>query len=226
MNGEGSDERETARTEAFSDGIFAFAITLLVLNLKDPVAEHIAQSGLLFQGLLDQFPSLFALITSFMTILIMWVNHHNMFSHIKRIDTNLMFLNGLLLFFVVITPFTTLLVANHVSFNQTPDGRTATAIYSGGFLLLALVWNTIWWYSSRTGLLARDDKEEHVRSVTLRYYFGPLAYGLAFGLSFLSGFASILVILIAAGYFTINATTARQRSSMDSSSLGKEIVRQ
>ena len=148
-----------------------------------------------------------------------------MFSHIKRIDTTLMFLNGLLLFFVVLTPFTTLLVANHVSFNQTTDGRTATAIYSGSFLLLALVWNTIWWYSSRTELLARDDKEEHIRSVSLRYYFGPLAYGLALGLSFFSGLASIIIILIAAGYFTINATTARQRRRLDSSSMGEEIVR-
>ena len=221
MSGESSDERETARTEAFSDGIFAFGITLLVLNLKDPVAEHITQSGLLFQGLLDQFPSLFALITSFMTILIMWVNHHNMFSHIKRIDTNLMFLNGLLLFFVVLTPFTTLLVANHVSFNQTVDGRTATAIYSGSFLVLALVWNMIWWYSTRTGLLTRDDKEEHVRSVERRYYFGPTLYGLALALSFFSGLASVIVILIAAGYFTINATPRGK-----SSASGMETLRE
>jgi len=207
MSRESLDERETARTEAFSDGIFAFAITLLVLNLKDPLSEPLLAGSSLLDGLLKQWPALFALVTSFITILIMWVNHHNMFTHIKRINTNLMFINGLLLFFVVLTPFTTLLVANHVSFNQTADSRTAAAVYSGSFLTLALVWNSIWWYSSRADLLIRSDQEEHVRSVTRRYYVGPLSYAIAFILSFFSALASIIVIMIVAGYFTVNVTT-------------------
>jgi len=207
MSRESFDERETARTEAFSDGIFAFAITLLVLNLKDPLSDPLLAGSSLLEGLLKQWPALFALVTSFITILIMWVNHHNMFTFIKRINTNLMFINGLLLFFVVLTPFTTLLVANHVSFNQTADSRTAAAVYSGSFLILALVWNSIWWYSSRADLLIRSDQEEHARSVTRRYYIGPLSYAIAFILSFFSALASIIVIMIAAGYFTVNATT-------------------
>src|ERR1700681_2747920 len=88
--------KETGRLEAFSDGVFAFAITLLVLDLKDPSA---GANGLL-KGLLTEWPSFFALLTSFATILIMWVNHHNMFNLVKRIDAQFMFLNGALLFFV------------------------------------------------------------------------------------------------------------------------------
>jgi uncharacterized membrane protein len=210
MSRESFQEKETARTEAFSDGIFAFAITLLVLNLKDPLSDPLLAGSSLLGGLLKQWPALFALVTSFMTILIMWVNHHNMFSHIRRIDTIIMFVNGLLLFFVVLTPFTTLLVANHVSFNQTDDSRTAAAIYSGSFLLLALVWNTMWWYSFRSGLLTRDSREELARTITRRYYVGPLLYSVAFILSFLSAFASVIVIVIAAGYFTVNVTTGRR----------------
>jgi uncharacterized membrane protein len=210
MSRESFQEKETARTEAFSDGIFAFAITLLVLNLKDPLSDPLLAGSSLLGGLLKQWPAFFALVTSFMTILIMWVNHHNMFSHIRRIDTIIMFVNGLLLFFVVLTPFTTLLVANHVSFNQTDDSRTAAAIYSGSFLLLALVWNTMWWYSFRSELLTRDSKEEQARTITRRYYVGPLIYSVAFILSFLSAFASVIVIVIAAGYFTVNVTTGRR----------------
>jgi uncharacterized membrane protein len=119
------DQKETGRVEAFSDCVFAFAIKLLVLNLKDPTLDPILSQKPLVDGLLAQWPSLLALVTSFATILIMWVNHHSMFTHIRRIDTALLFLNGLLLFFVVLQPFTALLVADHVTLNQTTDGVRA-----------------------------------------------------------------------------------------------------
>src|SRR6266849_8072606 len=125
------DLKETSRTEAFSDGVIAFAITLLVLNLKDPLIDPALSQESLFQGLLTQWPAFFAFVTSFATILIMWVNHHNMFTYIKRVDTTLLFLNGLLLFFIVLTAFTTLIVASHVTLTQTNEGRTAAAFYSG-----------------------------------------------------------------------------------------------
>src|SRR5437899_10299018 len=174
---------------------------------------------------MNYLTSLLALVTIFITILIICVNHHNIFTHIKRINTNLMFINGLLLFFVVVTPFTTLLVANHVSFNQSADSRTAAAVYSGSFLILALVWNSIWWYSSRVDLLIRSDQEEHVRSVTRRYYVGPLSYAIAFILSFFSALASIIVIMIAAGYFTVNVT-ADSRENRELFTGGKGTVRE
>src|SRR5215472_17122787 len=112
------DQRETARTEAFSDGVIVFAITLLVLGLRDPLLDPALAGKSLFQGLLAEWPAFFAFVTSFATILIMWVNHHNMFTFIKRIDTNLLFLNGLLLFFIVLTAFTTQLVADHIGLAQ------------------------------------------------------------------------------------------------------------
>jgi len=93
-------ERETDRLEAFSDGVFAFAITLLVLDLTVP---PVGGSLGLFQSLLNEWPAFFALVTSFMTFLIMWVNHHNMFNYIRRVNREFMFLNGFLLLFVVLT---------------------------------------------------------------------------------------------------------------------------
>jgi len=75
-NGESRGAKDTARTEAFSDGVFAFAITLLVLNLRDPSTDTTSLS----EGLIKEAPFFFAMVTSFITILVMWLNHHNMFS--------------------------------------------------------------------------------------------------------------------------------------------------
>lgn len=191
-----ADQRETGRTEAFSDGVIAFAITLLVLNLKDPLLDPASSQGSLFQGLLSQWPAFFAFVTSFATILIMWVNHHNMFTFIKRVDTTLLFLNGLLLFFIVLTAFTTLLVANHVSLGQTADGRTAAAIYSGNATILGAAWTYLSYYVARNKLVPAGPGG-------WRYLVGPVPYAVSFGLSFVSAFGSLVMVLFIAGFWTI-----------------------
>ncbi len=190
------DQRETARTEAFSDGVIAFAITLLVLNLKDPLLDPTLGKGSLFQGLLAQWPAFFAFIISFATILVMWVNHHNMFTYIRRVNTTLLFLNGLLLFFIVFTAFTTSLLAGHVGLDQTVDGRTAAALYSGNAILLGAVWSTISYYCARTGLVP-------ARPGGYRYLIGPAPYAVSFALSFFSAFLSMVAVLVIAGFWTI-----------------------
>src|SRR5215469_2591255 len=101
---------ETGRVEAFSDGIFAIAATLLVLDLKVP------QTGgrTLASALRSQWPTYLAFVTSFATILIMWINHHRIFTLIGRSDDRLLFYNGLLLFGVTLVPFPTALVAEYL----------------------------------------------------------------------------------------------------------------
>ena len=198
-----SDQRETGRLEAFSDGVFAFAITPLVLNLRDPTLDTLNQKSLL-DGLVAQWPSLLGMVTSFATILIMWVNHHSMFTRIRRIDTALLFLNGLLLFFVVLQPFTTLLVANHVSLAQTTDGETAAAAYSGACLLLGLVWTVTGWYSTQSRLIVGVRPQ-------YRYFVGPTSYAAAFGLSFVYALASVVVILAVAAFFAAYARSFMRR---------------
>lgn len=180
--------------------MIAFAITLLVLNLKDPLAGStlIPGSPTLFQGLISQWSSFFAFITSFATILIMWVNHHNMFNYIKKVNTTLLFLNGVLLFFVVLTAFTTLLVADHVTLNQTGDGRTAAALYSGNGLILGSVWSFLRFYCTKSGL-------GPPASTRLRYLAGPVPYVIAFALSFVNGFLSVVAMLFIAGFWAMVA---------------------
>src|SRR5438552_18409110 len=105
-NEESRGAKDTARTEAFSDGVFAFAITVLVLNLRDPpfVSPGVSSGVPLFEGLVRQWQSFFALVTTFITILVMWLTHHNMFSHIDRGDRRLMLRHGRLLLSAVLPP--------------------------------------------------------------------------------------------------------------------------
>src|ERR1700684_985946 len=101
-----SREKETGRLEAFSDGVFAIAITLLALELKVPHFEpgdHM--TGRLISGLAAEWPSYFAFLTSFFTVLIMWVHHHAIFRLVKGIDVTLLFANGFLLMLVTVVPF-------------------------------------------------------------------------------------------------------------------------
>ena len=203
MSPESLAERETSRLEAFSDGVLAIAITLLVLELTVPA---VAPGGSLVQGLLDEWPSFFALVTSFLTILIMWMNHHNLFNYIQRVDRRLMILNGLLLLFVVLTPYTTSLVATHLT---SGEAGVAAGVYAGDFFLVALVWNGLWRYCSRDHrLLGKDVTDQQVATITRQYYVAPVFYGVALLVSFVSALTSVGVVLVVAGFYAITATLA------------------
>lgn len=178
--------------------MFAFALTLLVLDLKDPTLN--SSIGLL-QGLVNQWPIFFAFVTSFMTVLIMWVGHHEMFNYIKRIDRRFMFLNGFLLFFVTLTPFTTSLIADHI---LSMDSRTAAGVYAGSFLLLSFAWNVLWNYASgRSRLLSAETTVEEITTMKRNFFVGPICYSAALLLAFFSGVASVALILAVAVFFAI-----------------------
>ena len=168
--------KETGRVEAFSDGVFAVAITLLVLDLK------VQSGGPLLQALAAEWPLFVAYLISFAFILIMWVNHHWMFQHIVRIDSAFMLLNGLLLLGVTLVPFPTSLVAQYI---LTDDQRTATALYSGWFFLIAIFFNLMWRYASRNGrLLSAHDRDAGLAQlISARYRWGPISYFTAVVLS-------------------------------------------
>ena len=206
------EEKETGRLESFSDGLFAFAITLLVLNLRDPVE---GASGALFSGLISEWPAFFAFFTSFFTILIMWVNHHHMMDSIRRIDTRFMFLNGVLLLTVVLNPFTTMLVADHL---LDSNASTAVGVYAGTFVFLSLVWNVVWRYASKGHRLISSVVSDEIIAKTNRdFNYGTLLYGVAFLLSFITAIGSILTIL---GLAVFWAASAPSRSLVERKTQG------
>ncbi|HEY3124249.1 MAG TPA: TMEM175 family protein [Thermoanaerobaculia bacterium] len=196
-------EKETGRVEAFSDGVFAIAITLLVLDLKIPKGAP----GGLVPTLLRQWPTFLAYLTSFATILVMWVNHHKLFTHIRRTTGAFLFLNGILLLFVTVVPFPTALVSEHL---LSPDARTAAAIYAATYFAIAIAFNVLWRYAS-DGMRLIDPRadSEQVHAITRNYRFGPVFYFAAFLLAFVSVPASLGLCMALALFFGVTASIER-----------------
>jgi len=186
--------RETARVEAFSDGVFAIAVTLLVLNLKVPTAADAASyHGSLIEALLNQWPVYAAYISSFITILLMWIAHHNFFNYVAGIDTTFLLTNGLQLMGISVVPFTTALLSQWVT-NPQESGLVA-AVYSGTFAFITLmVFLQFVYAASRTGLLRTDLRPGLVNAIRLRNLIGPSLYTLATLLGIFVNAASCLIV--------------------------------
>ncbi len=193
------DTKETGRIEAFSDGVFAVAITLLVLDLRTP--HDIAGGRDLLTALLRQWPAYAGFVTSFATIGIMWVNHHRLFTMIRRSDDVLLLLNGLLLLGITFVPFPTAVLAEY--FPRT--GRhVAAEVYSGTYVVIAIFFNLLWRYASHRGRLLGKGADPHtVAAITRGYSFGPPSYALSFILAFLSAEASLAMNFALAIFFAL-----------------------
>ena len=197
------DTKETGRIEAFSDGVFAVAITLLVLNLQAPSPHDslLHQNGQLLNFLGGLAPTYLAFITSFLTIGIMWINHHRLFIHIKRSDNTLLLLNLLLLLVIVFVPFPTALMADYIG---QPDQRIAALMYSGTFLLMAICFNLLWRYASyKNRLLDPNVNQQEVNAITGQYRLGPLFYIVTFALAFFFPLVCVVLELALAVFFAV-----------------------
>lgn len=196
------ETRDSGRLEAFSDGVFSVAITLLVLNIKLPDAASIAQgnSGI-WSFIGSQWLVFSAFLISFATIGIMWINHHRIFTHIKRTDNTLLILNLLLLLVIVFIPYPTELLA------QSPikPGLYAPAVvYDATFLLMAILFNVIWRYASYNNrLLDEHVDQKAVWSISAQYLFGPLFYAITLGLAWVSVPISIAMSAVLAIFFML-----------------------
>jgi uncharacterized membrane protein len=185
---------ETSRVEAFSDGVFAIAITLLILEVRVP---RDLENGQLGPALLRMWPSYVAFLTSFGTIGVMWVNHHRLFSMIHRVEDGLMGLNLLLLLGVTWIPFPTALLAEHL---LTPDQRIAAALYAGSFFIIAIVFNVLWRYAVRKKLVI---EHTDVSSIARQYAVGPVLYLIDFLIGLVNGTFCLLFSLALAIYFAL-----------------------
>jgi uncharacterized membrane protein len=186
------ERKETERIEAFSDGVFAIAITLLVLTIKAPVPSELRAGGL-GRALLALWPHYLAFITSFAIILDMWVNHHRIFTLVRRSDHVFLYWNGMLLLLITFLPFPTALLAEYM---LHPDTRVAGAVFTGCVLAIALMFKGLWRYAARGGrLLARNADPADIEQVTNQHRYGPIMYLGAFVLSFVSTGASAVLCL-------------------------------
>ena len=167
-------EKETGRLEAFSDGVFAIAITLLALELKVPHFEAGGNvTARLFSGLANQWPSYFAFVTSFFTVLIMWVHHHAIFRLVRGADVTLLFANGFLLMLVTVVPFPTAVVAEYL---RTPAAPAACTFYAGFFVLISIGFSVLLWAAFRKSVLDPDASPATIARLRKSYRLGPPLY--------------------------------------------------
>jgi uncharacterized membrane protein len=193
--------RETGRLEAFSDGVFAIAITLLILEIRVPHLGEDAAAGELLGALGRLWPAYLAYATSFATILIMWINHHRNFRCVRRVSHPLFILNGLLLLCITFVPFPTALLTEYL---QRPAQAVAAAVYSGTFVVTAVIFNLLWHHVARSPrLLDPRVNPQFLRRTTRGYAVAPLVYLVAFGLGFLSAALSLAVCLALAVFFAL-----------------------
>lgn len=171
------EEKETGRLEAFSDGVFAIAITLLVLELKVPEVKLASGSaGELGRELLQQWPSYVGLVTSFFTVLIMWVHHHAILRNVRRTDAWLHFANGCLLLGVTFVPYPTSVLASYL---ETPAAKMAAGFYAGTFVFIAICFYLFIRAAFRRSLLSVNASEEFIAKTCNSYLYGPPSYVVA-----------------------------------------------
>ncbi len=176
---------ETARLETFCDGVFAIAITLLVLDFHVPPIGPNAGSADLADRLLLNWPSLLGYVLSFVVIGIMWANHHTIFHYVRRTDRYFLLLNVAFLMCVAFLPFPTAVLARYLT--QPGAQRIAVAAYSATTFVIALAFNAVWWYAMlHPALVGPHADREGMRTITRRYAMGPVSYAVTVLLAFVN----------------------------------------
>jgi len=185
---------KTTRLEAFSDGVFAIATTLLILEIKVP---PIADLGV---GLLQLWPSYLAYAISFVVIGAIWTNHHTIFQWIDRIDHKLLLLNTLHLMFIAFLPFPTAVLAE--AFHSRRNESMAAAFYGGTLTLIGIFVIAIWSYASRhRELLNETISPQQAKVIGRRYLIGTATYALATILAYVDPWISIALFIALIVYF-------------------------
>ena len=171
----------TARVEAFSDGVFAIAITLLILEIRLPETGSQLGGRSLWAGLAGLWPSYLAFVLSFSVILIMWINHHELMRLVRAVDYPLLFANGLLLLGVTFVPFPTAVLARNLA---TGEAAAAVTFYCGTFVGISLTWGLLFLTMVRRGLLRREVHSSTVARIRRAYAAGPIVYSVATAVAF------------------------------------------
>ena len=198
--------KENARIEAFSDGVFAIAITLLILEIKVPPHETIHSVADLWNGLLALWPSYFAFFLSFGIILVSWVNHHYLFTILDKSSRGFLYANGFLLLTITFMPFPTALLAEYIG---TEYAKPAIAFYCFGGIINSLGWMMLIHTVTKPKLLIHQNVDIDVihglkRTVLLGFVVYSISTALAFWFPVL---ALILNLLLWIVWITLSINT-------------------
>lgn len=189
----------TTRLEAFSDGVFAIAITLLVLEIKAPHPEPGAAYSL-WAALADDWPAYIGYVVSFVTIGIYWVNHHYLLHLFRGTNHGLNLLNLLLLMCLSFLPFSTAVLGENL--RQPGQERAAVAFYVLSFLAPAMAWFAMWRYAVAGGrLIDRNLEPAFIRKLTLRYGISSVVYPFALAADYWDYRAGLAIFTVITGMY-------------------------
>ena len=192
---------DSRRAESFSDGVFAVAITVLVFNLL-PVGAGTITSQQLSHALSSAWPQYAAYAISFLTIGIMWMNHHTMLALVTRVDRPLLALNLLLLMGVVAVPFPTALVAEHLTGRFRAGGSIAAVVYCLAMVAISIGYSAMWLYLEfHRDRLGAPPRVRSPAAVSLRFSIGLVGYLVATLLAFFSAAAALTLCGLIAIYY-------------------------
>ena len=181
---------ETQRIEAFSDGVFAIAITLLIIEIGVP---HVTGDESLSSALGDLWPSYGAYVLSFIMIGIYWANHHSFFRLFVRTDHYFLILNVFFLMAIAFLPFPTAVLGEYL--DDSEHRHAAVRLYSLGLLLPALTWFAVWAYAYGRGLVDERLTPDYLRFMTVQYLLSCLLYAAAMMLSFLDEWIALTIVV-------------------------------
>ena len=189
----------TSRIEAFSDGVFAVAITLLVLQFIIPDVH----SGKLLAALLGQWPQLATFVASFLTVGVVWVNHHAIFRGLRAVDRTIQFINLVLLLAVVLVPYPTELLGRYL--NSGWNGSVAAAFYGVVMTVMSISFQVlVGWALTHPNLLRPEVKVRSLRSVIPRFGLGLVTYAVSIALAFISPWLVVAIYGLTAIYYAFN----------------------
>jgi uncharacterized membrane protein len=181
---------ETQRIEAFSDGVFAIAITLLIIEIGVP---HVSGEESLSKALGDLWPNYFAYALSFIMIGIYWANHHSFFRLFVRTDHYFLMLNILFLMAIAFLPFPTAVLGEYLDDSGQRD--VAVRLYALGLLLPAVGWLFVWLYANAQGLVDERLAPDFTRFLTVQYSLSNALYAGALLLSFLNAWIALVIVV-------------------------------
>lgn len=196
----------TSRIETFSDGVFAIAITLLVLELAVP--DGVNSRRELFEFLGRQWPSYISFIVGFLTIGAIWVNHHYIFRFVERVNQPFLFVNVMFLMTIAFMPWVTAVLA--ATFRSAAQRDLTVTLYLAVLVLMGWMFNAIWFLARRMGLLDDSDLQQ-VRSISRSYPLGASVMTLAFSVSMFSSLLALAIYAILMGFYIVEGPEAKAR---------------
>ncbi len=191
------------RVEAFSDGIFAIIITLLVLEIKVPHIHEYNSTSELTKALISLLPKLIGWMISFFTVAVIWVNHHRIFGQFKHLDNGIFWWNALLLMWTSFIPFPTAVLGDY------PNNLTSIILYGLVMSFMALSFTLMHKYALRNKNLLYDEIDliSFRKGTTYSFIFGPLMYLSGVFLGFIHPYLAFAVFLAIPVYFIFSENT-------------------